>query len=562
MQVSLPGNAPLKGLKRALRSSYRQKPTGAYRLLIGMLQIALVLSMLVPLTAQAQGLSGAATLQRVSTALVQAATANPQQTFRVIVVRDQQNTVADSHVLALGGKTIEDVANIGFVTQLNAAEIASLAVDPTVKYITLDARMLPVSCSAPLGSCDLNSIYPQAIKATEDWSRRAGATGQGVGVAVVDTGIAPKPDFLNAAGGNRIVAQVSEDANSSGFSDGYGHGTHVAGIIGGNSWWNPDPALQGQYIGVAPEANLINVKVSDDQGMTYMSDVINGIDWAIANRKAYNIRVLNLSLESTVPESYTTSLLDAEVEKAWFNGILVVAAAGNNGPNSELYAPGNDPFVLTVGASDPNNTVRTNDDTLAPWSSYGRTQDGFSKPDVVAPGRYITSVLASPSSVLAQEFPSRVVDGQYLWLSGTSMSAAVVSGMGALVFQSHPTWSNDQAKWVLEHTATSLYSNQRGDRVRLAGQGKGEVDALTAVRYDETPRYSDQGLTISTLLTGPNGSTTYWNPNTNPSSSSWSSSSWSSSSWSSSSWSSSSWSSSSWSSSSWSSSSWSAETQP
>jgi serine protease AprX len=263
--------------------------------------------------------------------------------------------------------------------------------------------------------------------------------------------------------------------------------------------------------------------------------VVNAIEWVIANRVTYNIRVLNLSLRSSVAESYTTSILDAAVERAWFNGILVVVAAGNDGAGTALYPPANDPFVITVGASDPMGTAGRSDDKLAPWSSYGTTQDGYAKPDVVAPGRYIAAPLASNGSTLATTFPSRIVDGNYIWMSGTSMAAPVVAGIAALAFQAHPEWTNDQVKWLLMQTATKL-----GGATPLPGQGAGLVDAQAVVGYSGTPGYANQGLTVSSQLKTPDGTTTY-------SSSTWSSSTWSSSTWSSSTWSSSTWSESTWS---------------
>jgi serine protease AprX len=315
----------------------------------------------------------------------------------------------------------------------------------------------------------------------------------------------------------------------------------VAGVIGGDSWNSPDTNVKGKYVGIAPEVNLIDLRVSDDSGQSYLSDVVDAIEWAIANRQTYNIRVLNLSLLSTVAEGASTNIVAAAVERAWFSGIFVVVAAGNQGADSALYAPANDPFVVAVGASDTLGTVDQTDDTLAWWSSYGLTQEGHGRPDLLAPGRWIPSTLASTSSVLANQHPDRVLDPEHIWMSGTSMAAPVVAGTAALIFQAHPEYSNDAAKWLLMKTATGLPG--------VVGSGAGEVHLGAALRYTGTVGVANGGLPISLQLVGPNGETSY-------TSTSWSSSSWSSTSWSSSSWSSTSWSSSSWSSSSWSSSSW------
>ncbi|HET7038116.1 MAG TPA: S8 family peptidase [Thermomicrobiaceae bacterium] len=474
--------------------------------------------------------------------LLHQAAGNPNQIFRVIIQGkgNHGRAAAEHAAAAAGGAKLNDVADMGVVMQLPGKALAALAKHKDIKYISLDSPVQPTACSSsgPVNSCSLTTLYPQASNATGLWP--SGLTGKGIGVAVVDTGVSAKPDF-----DNRLVASQKFSSTTTNQNDGYGHGTHVAGIIAGNSWSSSNSSVRGLYIGVAPQANIVNVKVADDTGMAYTSDIVNGIDWVIANRDRYNIRVLNLSMEQSTPESYHTSILDAEVEKAWFNGIMVVVAAGNNGPLTAFYPPMNDPFVITVGAADVNNTADQHDDFLAPWSSYGVTQDGIVKPDLVAPGRVMYSVLASKSVVLAQEFPSRITpDGNYIWLSGTSMAAPVVSGVAALIFQAHPEYTNDQVKWLMMQTATP-------PPLLALGMGAGEVNATAAAGYSGTPGYANQGLLISLQLLGPNGATSY---DLNTSSSSWSSSSWSSSSWSSSSWSSSSWSSSSWSSSSWSSS--------
>ena len=158
------------------------------------------------------------------------------------------------------------------------------------------------------------------------------------------------------------MAQHLFSSGSNNVGDKFGHGTHVAGTIAGDSWF--DSVDQGKYMGVAPQANLVNVKIADDTGLAYESDIINGIQWVIANRATYNIRVMNISLQESVAESYRTDPLDAAVEQAWFSGILVVAAAGNYGAKSELYAPANNPFVVTLAAADMVGTTSNADDAV------------------------------------------------------------------------------------------------------------------------------------------------------------------------------------------------------
>ncbi|MDW8215732.1 MAG: S8 family serine peptidase, partial [Roseiflexaceae bacterium] len=331
-------------------------------------------------------------------------------------------------------------------------------------------------------------------------------------------------------GRSRVIGRwVLLNSNLSNTFDRYGHGTHIAGIIGGNACTRSisDP-LFCRYIGIAPEVNLISVKVANDEGVSYVSDVVAGIEWVIENRQSLNIRVMNLSMVSSVAESYRTSVLAAAVERAWFNGILVVVSAGNGGPNTMRFPPANDPFVVTVGASDTMGTFSRTDDRLAPWSSYGVTQDGHIKPDVVAPGRAMVGPLSFSSAVLARS--DRIVDNQYLRLSGSSMAAPVVAGVAALAFQARPEWTNDQVKWLLMHTAFRL-----GGASPLPGQGAGLVDAAAVVQYSGTPGFANQGLIRSNLLTTADGSNVY-------SSANWSTANWSTANWSTANWSTMNWS--------------------
>jgi serine protease AprX len=495
------------------------------------------------------GVARAAEPPRVLPLLLDQAAAQPTKVFRVIVGRAGTGTTADQYVSSMGYRKLRNLGTFGFVAEVPGQGIAGLGSNPGVRWVTVDAPVASTAArtttTTTIDASKLGTVYPQTLNAPTLWG--AGVTGKGVGIAVVDTGVNDAlADFRTSAGASRVVAKVKTNAAAGTVADGHGHGMHVAGVALGNSWaQGTASATRGKYVGVAPGANLVAVQVSDDQGITYVSDVIAGIEWVIANRAAYNIRVLNLSLLSTVAESATTSYLDAAVERAWLSGVLVVVAAGNLGPNTALYPPANDPFVVTVGASDPMGTTSRTDDGMAPWSSYGTTQDLYAKPDVVAPGRYVTSNLSSTSSGLATQFPDRIVDTSYLWMSGTSVAAPMVAGVAALAFEKHPEWTNDAVKWLLANTATKL-----GVKTPLAGQGAGLVEAAKVASYAGTPGVANSGLPLSGQLVGPGGAVTY-------TSSSWSSTSWSSSSWSGTSWSSTSWSSTSWSISSGASSSWS-----
>src|SRR4029079_15791241 len=202
----------------------------------------------------------------------------------------------------------------------------------------------------------------------------------------------------------------------------------------------------------APTAKLVSIDVMDDQGMARTSDVIGACDWIMANKAQYGIKVANFSLHSSVANSFMYDPLDKAVEKLWFNGVTVVVAAGNYGypdrPSGVPFAPGNDPFVITVGATDTGKSMSTFDDTTAPWSAYGYTLDGFAKPDVSAPGRYIIGPVP-PSATLYSERSDHIASPGYMELSGTSFSAPIVSGLAALILGRHPEYSPDQVKGAL-----------------------------------------------------------------------------------------------------------------
>ena len=269
------------------------------------------------------------------------------------------------------------------------------------------------------------------------------ATGAGVGVAVIDTGHRRRPRRLHrrARAPRASSPRWSRAPDATTPNDDYGHGTHVAGIIAGDGTRRPagDP-LAGKYVGIAPDANLIAIKASDDEGDGTILDAIYGLQFAVDHKTAYNIRVVNLSVASTVAESYRTDPLDAAVEAAYFNGILVVAAAGNRGTRrgrDRTTRPRNDPFAFTVGAVDDQGTTQRGDDVIASWSSIGPTQDGFAKPEIAAPGAHIVSTLA-PGSDFDALCPQCIVDGSYLQIGGTSMAAPVVAGVAALIVRGAP----------------------------------------------------------------------------------------------------------------------------
>jgi len=424
---------------------------------------------------------------------------------------------AESDAAGVHGRVIGNLPIIhGLALSLTAAQARALATNPDVHAVSLNTtvnteslpfHMIP---GESLSTSQLQTTYDETIGVTPLW--RFGVTGTGVGVAVVDTGVdGALPDFATKGhGGSRVVASAVANADATTATDSYGHGTDVAGIIAGNgdNRGSGDP-LYGRYIGAAPNANLISIKVSDETGKASVLDVIYGLQFAVEHQSQFNIRVINLSLDSTTPQSYKTDPLDAAVEAAWMHGIVVVAAAGNlgNASNAVQFSPANDPYVITVGGVDENGSADPSGDTIATWSSLGTTQDGVQKPDVYAPGAHIVSVLA-PNSVFATSCSTCIVgNGQYIQTSGTSMAAPVISGLVADLLQIHPNWTPDQVKGDLTSPAVTENSSFQ------------EPNAVKAALV-LSPPLADQGLTPSTLINGKTGNIDY-------SRSSWSRSSWS-----------------------------------
>jgi serine protease AprX len=264
-----------------------------------------------------------------------------------------------------------------------------------------------------------------------------GDTGQGVTVAVLDTGIDNLPDFAG-----RLIGGVDLTGENNPFQDDYGHGTFVAGLIAGDG-----ASSGGRYAGEAPGADLVSIKVAGANGVTDLARLILGLQWAVANRVTDNIRVLNMSLGFRPFTSTAINPLDQAVEAAWDSGIAVVASAGNAGPSDgTILSPGDDPLVITVGALDDMAQPVVADDEMTNFSSAGPTSpDGWVKPDLVTSGRSVVSLAAPGSTVYDQNPSARVGSGNFVG-SGTSFSAAITSGAAALVLADNPSLTPDELK--------------------------------------------------------------------------------------------------------------------
>jgi serine protease AprX len=497
---------------------------------------AFALVVLVPFGATASPSKAGAPEAYVTPSLLSAVQADTTGSFKVIVQGRGGNQAAHAvaDVLGLANKDVKDLRSIdGVAVELSGAQVLALAADKHVSAVTPDARVRLSAVSA----ADSNEKWPY-VTGVSRYSSAAAAT-----IAIVDSGIdASRPEFAG-----RIAANVNLSTlpgNSPG--DGRGHGTFVAGIAAGK--------LAG-HDGAAPTAKIVSIDVMDDQGMARTSDVIRAADWIIANKAQYGIRVANFSLHSSVANSFMYDPLDKAVERLWFSGVVVVAAVGNYGypdrASGVPFAPGNDPFVITVGASDTGKSVSTRDDVAAPWSAFGYTLDGFAKPDLAAPGRYLVGPVPV-TSTLYKERPDHVVEPGYMELSGTSFSAPIVTGVAALILGKHPGFTPDQVKGAL------LLGAKPMPQALNLSEGVGEVNAGRSVEFTNPPS-ANKALAMFVVPDAGTGAPVFdsasWAEKAKTDAS-WAEASWDSASWAEASWNSASWAEASWSDASWASASW------
>jgi serine protease AprX len=346
-------------------------------------------------------------------------------------------------VLQVGGTVLTRYHIIdGVQATIPTVEEPVLAALPGI-IVTPDLAVSVQSAPVSTGPHTPSDAFLQQTGATQLASN--GDTGQGVTVAVLDTGIDKLPDFAG-----RLVGGVDLTNENNPFQDSYGHGTFVAGLIAGNG-----ASSNGQYSGEAPGANLVSIKVAGADGTTHLGTLISGLQWAVDHQADYNIKVLNISLGFEPDKSTVNNPLDQAVEAVWNSGIAVVAAGGNAGPfNGTILSPGDDPLVITAGALDDMGTSSASNDEMTDFSSVGPTSpDGWVKPDLVASGRSVVS-LAAPGSTVYNGNPSARVGSANFVGSGTSFSAAITSGAAALVLAANPGISPNQVKARLLGTAS------------------------------------------------------------------------------------------------------------
>jgi serine protease AprX len=447
--------------------------------LVTALLAALVL--VIPLAASAGGKGGGSDPTWVAPGMLAQADQHPNAKIHVIVTADP--------------KVLGKVKGFGHLDR-DLKLISGVALDMPGSKLKLLASVpgltiTPDAPAHPTGSFSSKQLWVPNTGIDKLWNAplSAGSTKTqsdltAPTIAVVDSGV----DTTKVADfGGRVVQQVNLCGlpnNSPG--DGRGHGTFVAGIAAGQA---------AGYAGASPTSNIVSLDVMDDTGTARTSDVIAAAQWIIANKDKYNIKVANFSMHSLTSSSFTTDPLDKAVEKLWFAGVTVVAAAGNyglaSGPSGVHYAPGNDPFVVTVGAADMNGNPSPNNDTAPTWSAYGYTNDGFEKPEVAADGRFMVGPIPMSSTLAVQKAANIVAPG-YIQLSGTSFAAPIVSGIAAQILARNPSWTPDQVKGALMDGARPTPSAVPGSL------GVGEVNAIKSTLMSSPPNPNkalDQFLT-------------------------------------------------------------------
>jgi serine protease AprX len=371
----------------------------------------------------------------------------------VVVVKDDSATqLPERAVRRLHGRVERRLALIhGFSARIPTSVVAELRRAPGVRSVTADRRVMPKQDpAAPADAAGVGTSLESARAATNATAlAAAGVTGAGVDVALIDTGVSPVAGLDEpgkVVNGPDFSAQGDQENLRS--LDAFGHGTHLAGIIAGE-----DPAAG--FSGIAPDAQIVNVKVGAADGSTTLASMLAGIDWVVRNRRSdeLNIRVLALAFGAPVSGGYRSDPLAFAVEQAWKRGLVVVTAAGNGGGETgSLDSPAYDPYVLAVGAEDPAGTPAVADDLIPFWSSRG---DGVRNPDVVAPGVAITS-LRVPGSYLDEQFPQGRIGERFFRGSGTSQATAVAAGAVSLLLQQRPELEPDQVKAMLAASASPV----------------------------------------------------------------------------------------------------------
>ena len=465
---------------------------------------------------------------------------------------------AAAAVRAVGGRILRNLPIVdGVAASVPVDQLGPLSRSRWIAAVTPDAAVQ--LSDASYDGTAVASTYPETSGASAAWA--GGTAGAGVTVAVLDTGVSPVPDLAG-----RVVAGPDFSGERNSTHDSFGHGTVMAGIVAGDGATSRG-LPGGAYVGMAPKAKVLSVKVAGRNGATDVSTVLAALQWITSAAPAYGIRVVNLSWGTSSRQSAVVDPLDYAVERVWRSGVVVVVSAGNTGPVSGTIAkPGDDPMVITAGAYDDGHDTDLANDAVTTWSSRGPTVDGVNKPDLVAPGRTLVSTV-DPHSLIAMQHPGALVGRGYIVGSGTSQAAAVTSGAVALLLSARPGLSPDQVKVALRTTAVRITDTPRSvqgrgrvalDRALLAtpssavqtGRATG-LGSLEASRGDRHLLTTCQGTSEPRAITGEMDALCRpWTAD------SWTADSWTADSWTADSWTADSWTADSWTADSWTADSW------
>jgi serine protease AprX len=429
---------------------------------------------------------------------VAAEAATPSHAAEVqVVVRESSGAGngPEQAVTAFGGKVLRQLDVIdGFSAAVPKDRLDALRATAGVVSVTADAGLTLSDADVTNQVSQTGSLYTlanQVTGASALWDQ--GYTGQGVDIALVDSGVVPV-EGLSDPGKVVYGPDLSLESNGPAKNlDTYGHGTHMAGImVGKDSAATSYSGNTSDFVGMAPDARLVSIKIADGQGQADVSQAIAAIDWVVENqhKNGLNIRVLNMSFDTDSTQSYVLDPLAYAAEQAWHAGIVVVVAVGNQGQNIlHVNNPATDPYVIAVASDSANGTADVSDDTVSSFSNKG---DGSRNPDVIAPGDHVVS-LRDPGSYLDTQYPAARIGDRLFRGSGTSQAAAVVSGAAALLISQRPDLTPDQVKALLTGTAQKLPD------VGTPAQGNGLID-LAAAAAAPTPQNATQHWRLSTGL--------------------------------------------------------------
>jgi serine protease AprX len=390
-----------------------------------------------------------------------------------VVVQATAGTVAGvrAAITRLGGTVEQDLPLIdGVSARVPAAKLRDLSHVPGVRAVT--ANRVGQLAATTFDASAVASAFVRSTGASSAWS--AGNRGKGVGVAIIDTGVSDMPDFAG-----RLVH--GPDLSGEGtVIDSYGHGTVMAGLVGGDGT-DSASRVGGAFTGIAPESTLVAVKVAGRNGAADVSTLLQAFHWVSAYKDQFNIRVLSLSWGVNSTQNPSVDPIDYAVERLWKQGIVVVVAAGNSGPQAgTILKPGDDPTVITVGGYDDKGDSDLSNDSMPSWTSRGPTAQGLTKPDVVAPGRLLVAQRSYGSQIEA-DYPKALFAPSYIRGSGSSQATAVAAGAAALLVAARPTLTPDQVKALFKATARPLSGTDANT------QGAGRLALSAALTADPGP---------------------------------------------------------------------------